>query len=172
MLSIIGIAIAVYFFIMLMGWGTSLLIMPASLRLHQFWIAPWVGLIIVDISAVWLSRMGLGTEKSVYIICLLGVSLLCLCKYRKIKLAPQLRSIDIIIAGAALSTLTLALYPLIVIDGFPTTISLGNNDPQLYALVGIYYLLFSSKIYIPTTLKDDVRLNLSGKVLLCSSASI
>ena len=153
MLSIIGIALAVYLFMLLMGWGASLLILPSTLRPYQFWIAPWVGLIVVDISTVWLSRIGIGTEKSVYMVCLLGVGLLCFCKYRKVKLTPQFRFIDVVFAGAALVALTLALSPLIAVDGLPTTISLGNNDPQLYALLGDF--LKESSIYQKPLLQLD-----------------
>ncbi len=153
MLSIIGIAVAVYLFMMFMGWGASLLILPSALRPYQFWLAPWMGLIVVDISSVWLSRIGLGTEKSVYILFWIGIGFLGWCKYRKVNLSPQFRFIDIFIAGAALIALMLALYPLIVVDGFPTTISLGNNDPQLYALLGDY--LKTHTIYQKPLLQAD-----------------
>jgi len=153
MLSIIGIAVAVYLFMMFMGWGASLLILPSALRPYQFWLAPWMGLIVVDISSVWLSRIGLGTEKSVYILFWIGIGFLGWCKYRKVNLSPQFRFIDIFIAGAALIALMLALYPLIVVDGFPTAISLTNHDPQLYALLGDY--LKTHTIYQKPLLQAD-----------------
>ncbi len=136
MLSTIGITIEIYLFFVLMGWGATRLLLPESTRPYQFWIAPWFGLIVCDISVVWLSRLGRATDQSVYLVCLLGIGLLALCKFRKVSLSVPLQKFDTILALGSLVTLFLALAPLFVVSPTPTTISLGGLDPGLYAITG------------------------------------
>lgn len=138
MSSISGLTVEIYLFFMLMGWGATRLILPESTRPYQFWIAPWFGLIFVDISVVWFSRLGLETDRSVYLITLLGISLLFLCKLCKVPLLVPLQKFDAIIALGSLIALFLALYPLSAVHSVPTTISLVNADPPLYAIVADY----------------------------------
>jgi hypothetical protein len=136
MLNILCITIAIYLFFMLMGWGVTRLILPASTRPYQLWLAPWLGLIITDISVVWFSRIGLETNRSIYLISLLGIGLLVLCKLRKVSLSLNLKKFDAILAFGSLLALFLALYPMVSVYQYPTTISLGNNDPVDYAILG------------------------------------
>lgn len=136
MLITLGITIEIYLFFILMGWGATRLLFPESTRPYQFWIAPWFGLIIADISVVWLSRLGRATDQSIYLIILLGIALLALCKFRKISLSVPLQKFDGIIAIGSLVALFLALAPLMAINPAPTTVSLGGSDPALYAIVG------------------------------------
>jgi hypothetical protein len=136
MLITLGIAIEIYLFFMLMGWGATRLILPESTRPYQFWIAPWFGLIITDISVVWFSRLGRATEQSVYLVTLLGIALLALCKFRKVSLSVPRQKFDAIIALGSFVGLFLALAPLLAINPAPTTVSLGGSDPALYAIAG------------------------------------
>jgi sRNA-binding regulator protein Hfq len=133
-LSTIGITVEIYLFFVLMGWGATRLILPESTRPYQFWIAPWFGLIVCDISVVWLSRLGRATDQSVYLVFLLGIGLLVLCKFRKVPLSIPLQRLDGILAIGSLVALFLALSPLFAVNHTPTTISLGNGDPILYAI--------------------------------------
>lgn len=135
MLSIIGMTVAIYLFFMLMGWGATRLILPESTRPYQFWVAPWFGLIVADISVVWLSRLGLGTDRNIFFVSLLGVSLLVLCKLRKVPLSVPFQQFDGIIALGTLVAFFLALSPLFATNPAPTTISLGNGDAATHALV-------------------------------------
>lgn len=135
MLSIIWMTVAIYLFFMLMGWGATRLTLPESTRFYQFWLAPWFGLIVADISVVWLSRLGLGTDRSIFFVSLLGVSLLVLCKLRKVPLSVSFQRFDGIIALGTLTAFFLALSPLFTIDRAPTTISMGNGDATTHALV-------------------------------------
>lgn len=118
-----------------MGWGMTRLILPASTIPYQFWLAPWFGLIVADISTVGLSRLGIETNKSVYLVTLLGVVLLAFCKFRKVPLLVPLQKFDGIIALGSLIALFLALAPLFTENPFPTTLSLENADPPIYAMV-------------------------------------
>ncbi len=136
MLITLGITIEIYLFFLLMGWGATRLILPENTRAYQFWLAPWIGLIITDISVVWLSRLGRATEQSVYLISFIGIALLCLCKFRKVGLSIPLQKFDGIIAIGSFVALFLALAPLLAVNPAPTTVSLGGSDPALYAIVG------------------------------------
>lgn len=136
MLYSLLIAGGIYLFFLLMGWGATRLILPKSTRSYQFWIAPWFGLIVADISVVWLSRLGLGTNRSIYLVILLGISLLALCKFRKVSLSIPWQKFDATIALGTLIALFLALSPLVAINPEPTTISLRNLDPIIYATAG------------------------------------
>jgi len=136
MLSASLITLAIYLFVTGMGWGITCFILPQDTRLYQLWLAPWFGLIVIDISVVWLSRLGLGTNQSVYIIAALGLSLLILGKLCKCQIQVSLTRLDGIFALGTVIALFLALYPMVAIDQAPTTISLGNGDPVDYGLVG------------------------------------
>ena len=145
MFNIIGITIDIYLFFILMGWGITRLILPASTSPYQFWLAPWFGLIVTDISAVWLSRLGLGTNESVYLVTLLGVVLLVFCKFCKVPLSVPWKKFDGILALGSLIALFLALAPLFPENPFPTTISLENADPPFYAIVADFLKSHSIK---------------------------
>ncbi|MFB8791998.1 MAG: hypothetical protein U7123_24905 [Potamolinea sp.] len=134
MFTTIALTIEIYLFFLLMGWGATRLILPDSTRPYQFWIVPWFGLIVADISVVWFSRLGLATNQSVHLVTLLGIGLLALCRFRKVPLSVPLQRFDAIIAFGSLIALFLALYPLLAVSPEPTTISLGNNDPAIYAI--------------------------------------
>ncbi|MGB5962254.1 MAG: hypothetical protein WBG73_16420 [Coleofasciculaceae cyanobacterium] len=134
MFTTIALTIEIYLFFLLMGWGATRLILPESTRPYQFWIAPWFGLIVADISVVWCSRLGLATNQSVYLVILLGIGLLAICRFCKVPLSVSLQKFDAIIAVGSLIPLFLALYPLLAVSSDPTTISLENNDPAIYSI--------------------------------------
>lgn len=137
------IAAGIYLFFLLMGWGFTRLILPESTRSYQFWVAPWFGLIVADISLVWFSRLGLGTNRSIYLVVVLGISLLALCKFRKVSLFIPLRRFDAVIALGSVLALFLALSPLLAINPELTTISLKNLDPIIYANTGDFLKIHS-----------------------------
>lgn len=141
MLISLLLAAGIYFFFLLMGWGATRLILPESTRSYQFWIAPWFGLIVADISVVWLSRLGMGTNWSIYLVTLLGIGLLVFCKFFNVSLSMPLQKFDAIIALGSLLALFLALSPLLAINPEPTTISLRNHDPIIYATTGDFLKL-------------------------------
>lgn len=145
MFTTIALTIEIYLFFILMGWGATRLILPDNTRPYQFWIAPWLGLIVADISVVWFSRLGLATNQSVYLVTLLGIFLLALCRFCKVPLSVPLQKFDAIIAFGSLIALFLALYPLLVVSPDPTTISLENNDPAIYAITADFLKTHSIK---------------------------
>jgi hypothetical protein len=138
MLSILGILGSVFLFIWFVGWGGACLLLPKALRQHQIWLAPWVGLLISDITAILLSRMGLGTDRSIYLIGLLGACLLAVAFQRKQISKPSWHVIDNYILIAMIVSTLLTLAPLIFYIHSPTTFSLGNLDPQNSAVIGDY----------------------------------
>ncbi len=136
MLDIFGITIAVYLFLFMMGWGVGLLALPIELKKYQLWLAPWLGMIVIGMSSIWLSRFGLGTEISLYFILLIGIAAIGFCRFKGLTLIPSFRISDGVIAASVLLSLYLALSPLVSVEGFPTTISMGNSDPHNYAVMG------------------------------------
>jgi hypothetical protein len=145
MFTTIALTIEIYLFFLLMGWGATRLILPDNTRPYQFWIAPWFGLIVADISVVWFSRLGLATNQSVYLVTLLGIGLLALCRFCKVPLSVPLQRFDAIIAFGSLIALFLALYPLLAVSSEPTTISLENRDPAIYAITADFLKTHSIK---------------------------
>lgn len=145
MFTTVALTIEIYLFFILMGWGATRLILPESTRHYQFWIAPWFGLIVADISVVWFSRLGLATNQSVYLVTLLGIGLLALCRFCKVPLSVPLQKFDAIIAFGSFIVLFLALYPLLAVSPDPTTISLENNDPAIYSIAADFLKSHSIK---------------------------
>lgn len=134
MLNIVWVTIAIYLFFIFMGWGITRLILQNNTRSYQFWLFPWFGLILAEISALWCSRLGLGTDQSIYLVSLLGASFLILCKFLKVPLSVPFQRFDGIIAFGSLISLFLALSPLFAVENPTlTTISLGNGDAPVYA---------------------------------------
>ncbi len=136
MLDIFRISITVYLFLCGMGWGVGLLILPEELRKYQLWLAPWLGMIVSATSCIWLSRLGLGTEISLYFILLIGIIAIFFCRFKGIKMMPSLGVEDAMMAVGVIFAFCLAIFPLISLEGFPTTISIINSDPHNYALLG------------------------------------
>lgn len=138
MLLIIGITVAIYLFFLVTGWGITRLSLPTSIRPYQLWLSPWFGLIITSLFSLYLSQVGFNTNQIIYVVSILGVGLLLLCKCRKIPLIIPLKRFDAVLAIGSVVALLLALYPMII-EGFPTTISLGNNDPHIYVVLGDFF---------------------------------
>lgn len=138
MLLIIGITVAIYLFFLVTGWGITRLSLPTSIRPYQLWLSPWFGLIITSLFSLYLSQVGFNTNQIIYVVSILGVGLLLLCKCRKIPLIIPLKRFDAVLAIGSLVALFLALYPMII-EGVPTTISLGNNDPHIYVVLGDFF---------------------------------
>jgi len=88
------------------------------------------------VMAVWLSRLGMGATVAMYAISILGAGFgLMSALLPKPRVAPVP-----IVARAAfwfgfLTTILLALYPLLCLHEGLTTVSLGNTDPVTYAAV-------------------------------------
>ncbi|MEQ9236147.1 hypothetical protein [Coleofasciculus sp. E2-BRE-01] len=139
MLLIIGITVAIYWFFLVIGWGITRLSLPTSLRPYQLWLAPWFGLIVSSLFSLYLSQIGLNTNQSIYLLSILGIGLLILCKCKKVPLIIPLQQFDFVLVIGTVAVLFLALYPMMTIDGIPTTISLGNNDPNIYVVLGDFF---------------------------------
>jgi hypothetical protein len=139
MLQVLGITLAIYTFLWFMGWGFSSLLLPQSLKSHQLWLAPWLGILVVNVSSVWLSWLGLGTQTSIYLVCFLGICLFALAwHFQKIDRVIW-HKIDSYIFLALIITLLLILAPLIFSIHFPTTFTLLGADSQNAAVLGDYF---------------------------------
>ena len=136
---IILLAIIIYLLLLLAGWGATTLLIPAVLRPYKIWLIPWMGILVLSITGLWLSRIGLGTALSIYIVIGFSCILLIIGETRKYGLGrrcTKLQKLDhLLIAIAAAFGLLLTLLPLFLSEQIPTTISLGNNDAHDYALI-------------------------------------
>ncbi len=123
-----------YLYLLLLGWGLTRLLLRQRVVSYQLWLAPWFGLMLVVIPMLWLSRLGISAERTFYAITLLATSLVILCPLMRVPLFVQTGALDAWLAAGAFATLAIALYPMLSVANAPTTISLGNNDPALYAV--------------------------------------
>ena len=132
--GIIAVVAGTYLYLLLLGWGLTRLLLRRRVASYQLWLAPWFGLMLAVIPMLWLSRLGISAERSFYVITLLGTLLVVLCPLMRVPLFVQTGALDVWLSAGAFATLAIALYPMLFVANAPTTISLGNNDPALYAV--------------------------------------
>jgi hypothetical protein len=132
-MSTIGLAFGIYLCLMVLGWGLSSFALPRALKQYQVWLAPWVGLMLAAILGVLLSRLGIGAALAVYPITAVGAGLTAWTLLARGRRLTARSDLGWAFAVAFLVTLFLALYPLLKLGQGPTTVSLGNNDPIVYA---------------------------------------
>ncbi|MGO9452429.1 MAG: hypothetical protein ACLQDV_15520 [Candidatus Binataceae bacterium] len=129
----IGLAAGVYLYLLFLGWGLASLALPRGLRAYQVWLAPWIGMMLAAVVGVLLSRLGMGAAIAVYPITFAGAGLTARSLLVKPRPLPGWGNIGCAFAICSLVTLFLALYPLVSLGQGPTTVSLSNNDPVVYA---------------------------------------
>jgi hypothetical protein len=137
-IHILIIAAETYLYLQLLGWGLTRLLLRRRIISYQMWLAPWFGLMLAVILLCWLSRLGMSTERALYVITMLSALLALLCLVRRRSLFVRSNRFDGWLAAGALATLAIALYPMLSVPNAPSTMSLGNNDPALYAVVSDY----------------------------------
>jgi hypothetical protein len=132
--GIIAVAAGTYLYLLLLGWGLTRLLFRQRAVPYQLWLAPWFGLMLAVIPMLWLNRLGISAGRSFHVITLLGTLLVVLCLLKRVPLFVPTDAFDAWLAAGAFATLAIALYPMLSVANAPTTISLGNNDPALYAV--------------------------------------
>lgn len=132
------LASEIYLYLQLLGFGVTRLLLRRRMISYQVWLAPWFGLMLAVILLFWLSWLGMSTEQAFYVITTLGALLAVLCLVRRRPLFVRPNSFDGWLVAGAVATLAIALYPMLSAPNAPTTISLGNNDPALYAIAADY----------------------------------
>jgi hypothetical protein len=172
MLGILGILCAIFAFVWSVGWGGACLLLPTTLRSHQLWLAPWIGLLIIDISGILLSRIGLGTNSSIYWIILLGICLTTVAWRQNKLFVPSWRTIDFYILMAMLASLLLSLSPLIFYIHSPTTFTLGNNDAQNSAVIGDYLQNYSLRQVYPPVPHNQIDATTPANVQLINAYAL
>ncbi len=128
-----AMAAGVFLYLMVMGWGLTRMLLRRRILSYQLWLAPWFGLMLAVIPMLWLSRYGVSVGSALYPVTMLGLLFAGVCILARVPVFAPLVRLDGWLAAGALATLGLALYPMLFIADAPTTISLGNNDPALYA---------------------------------------
>jgi len=130
---IIGLAVGIYLYFLVLGWGLASFALPRALKQYQVWLAPWLGIMLAAVLGVESSRLGFKAAIAVYPITIFSAGLSSWSLLRK----PQARSVPSNLSWAfalgSVVTLFLALYSLLSLGQGPTTLSLGNNDPVVYA---------------------------------------
>src|ERR1035437_8301336 len=120
-MTIIATAAETYLDSLFLGWGPTRLVFRHRAIPHQLWLAPWFGLMLVEIPAVWMSRYGVGTEPILYAMTILAVVLIGASRLAGISLFAPLDQFDAWLPAGALVTLSFALYPMFVISYARTT---------------------------------------------------
>lgn len=116
-----------------LGYGLSVLIIPVNLKKYSLWLMPWIATIFLIVFLVLLSFFGLSiAQSSPLLVSILIVLDLYVYFEKKPKIYFDVKQ-DLIILGIIILNVIFILYPLIKLVGFPSTISLGNNDVIAYA---------------------------------------
>ncbi|MGO9060846.1 MAG: hypothetical protein ACLQU2_26210 [Candidatus Binataceae bacterium] len=136
-IHVLIIAGETYLYLQLLGFGLTHLLLRRRIISYQVWLAPWFGLMLAVIPLFWLSRLGMSTQRAFYVITIAGALLAVLCLVRRPRFVRP-NGFDAWLAVGALATLAIALYPMLFVPNAPTTISLGNADPALYAVASDY----------------------------------
>lgn len=132
-MSILVRAAAIYLYLLFLGWGLTRIALPQTLSQYRTWFAPWMGMMLVAVLSVWLSRFGMGAATAVYPVTAVAAGLPILSVFIKPRLLPPHSDFDRSFSVASLIALCMALYPLLYLGKSSTTVSLLNNDPALYA---------------------------------------
>jgi hypothetical protein len=132
-MSVLFLAAAIYLYLYLLGWGLTRIALPRTLRQYQTWLAPWIGIMLAALLGVWLSRLGMGANLAVYLITILGAGIGIWSAILKPPSLPAIGVLRVAFVFGFLATLLMALYPLLCLHDGPTTVSLANRDPVLYA---------------------------------------
>ena len=144
-----AMAAGVFLYLLLMGWGLTRILLRRRILSYQLWLAPWFGLMLAVLPMLWLSRFGVSVGGALYPVTMLGLLFAGVCILTRVALFAPLVRLDRWLAAGALATLGLALYPMLFIADAPTTISLGNNDPALYAAAADFLELRSAAALPP-----------------------
>jgi hypothetical protein len=151
-LQVLIIAGGTYLYLQLLGYGLTRLLLRRRIISYQVWLAPWFGLMFAVIPLFWLSRLGMSTQRSFYVITMTGALLAALSLIKERPRFARPSRFDGWLAAGALATLALALYPMLFVPNAPTTVSLENSDPALYAMASDY--LTSHSVARPPPVDD------------------
>lgn len=135
MLSIAFYTCTTLILLFFLGYGVSVLLLPRGLRDYRTWISPWIGILIIIFSGVLLGFIGLKGNQWVPAIFLVltGISAYEFYRNRSTLRMPSDRDVIIIVIISLIMIFNLS--PLFLDHGFPTTLSLGSNDAQAFAIV-------------------------------------
>jgi hypothetical protein len=145
---LVAYACAAYLYLQLLGFGLTRLLLGQRIMSCQVWLAPWFGLMLAIPVLFCLSQLGMSADRAFYVITAIGTLNIVICLVRRIPLWAGSGEFDWWMATGAVATLAIAIYPMLFLSNAPTTISLGNNDPALYA-VAADYLRSHSVAHLP-----------------------
>lgn len=142
MLIIYSLLVIVILFFL--GFGITYLILPGEVKKYAFWLIPWFGIIIAVLFLVILSFLGVPVKISAVLLLIFSLitNAFVISKRRKLIIYGDLKE-NILISILVIGSIFFLIYPLIKINNYPTTISLGNNDITAY-VEGADYLIDNS----------------------------
>lgn len=147
MLSILFYATAIVVLLYILGYGLTILILPESLQKYSFWLTPWIAIIFLIFSLVILSLAGLSVSVAgpivIGILIILDLRVILKTSFR---LTVNFKEI-LLVGIVMIMIFVFGAYPLLRYEKYLTTISLGNNDPSVYALTSDYLVNHSIKEY-------------------------
>lgn len=149
-MSIILLAIQIGALVFFLGIGFSTILLPKSLSKYTFWLAPWIGTVLIAIFGVMFNLAKLPMVKTSYLILAIASVFFLAAIFNK-KINLRLRRSDFWLAILIFISLIFNLYPLIKTAGFPTTISKSNLDPVTYSMVGDFlvdHTVFEGKDFV------------------------
>src|SRR3989344_5025410 len=111
----------------------------AAEKKYIFWLAPWVGTIVIAILGGYMSMASMPMMQGApYLIIVSALALLLAAKNRKITFDLSREFFGLLILTATI--LVFNILPLVFRVGFPTTISPGNLDPLAYISSGEFLI--------------------------------
>lgn len=131
---IILLAIQIIVLLFFLGYGASSILLPKRLQQYIFWLAPWIGTILIVIFGVMFNLAKIPMAKSSYFLLIIAFAFLAWAIFNK-KINLHLGRSDFWLTVLILISLIFNLYPLIKRAGFPTVISKSNLDPVTYSMV-------------------------------------
>jgi hypothetical protein len=142
MFEIIYLTFKIVLILFLTGFGLTAFIIPKSLKENTIWFAPWLGLIFIVMSSVYLSMLGVTMEKASMPIFIFSLILFIYALYKRC-LYISIKGQFFIVLGLTIFIYLFNIYPLLSKVGYATVLSLGNLDPSAYTSTADYLMKHS-----------------------------
>ncbi|MBU0619014.1 hypothetical protein KKD62_02135 [Patescibacteria group bacterium] len=131
MIEIFILTFKITIILFFVGYGFGALMLPKKLQRWNFWLSPWLAIILISVIGAIFSLLKIPMSKANQIILIIASSLHLVAIFMK-KIYFKITKENFFIGLLTTFGLLLTLYPLIVRAGFPTTLTIGNLDPISY----------------------------------------
>jgi len=142
---IVVYSLLLFFLLIFLGYGLASKLLPSPLQAYKLLIGPWLAIVTIIVSGTLGGFIGFTGEQWVAPVFLFSLAA-SLLEVRNINVKKRQLSMPISILLIFSLVLILAnLSPLIVQQKFMTTISMGSNDAQAFAIVPDFLVSHSVK---------------------------